>query len=87
MSWLFLLGMIAKCRIRLYFYDSPWKMQGRCRSICADVFDFVHLRADLNVDLPVIGERVLRADLKKRHFARKREPGFTGRFEKTEICP
>jgi hypothetical protein len=49
-------------------------MQGRCRSICAD-------------GLPVIGDRVLWADLKKRGFARKREPGFTGRFEKTRICP
>ena len=37
--------------------------------------------------LPVIERRVLRADLKKRGFARNREAGFTGRFEKTEICP
>jgi len=29
----------------------------------------------------------LRADLKKRGFARNREAGFTGRFAKTEICP
>ena len=36
--------------------------------------------------LPVIDRR-LRADLKKRGFARNREAGFTGRFEKTEICP
>jgi hypothetical protein len=49
----------------------PGKMQGRCRSICADVFDFVHLRADF----------------KNRHFTRKRELGFTGRFEKMAICP
>nr|WP_241481839.1 vitamin B12-binding protein [Ligilactobacillus ruminis] len=50
-------------------------MQGRCRSICADG------------DLPVRGSQVLRADLKKRRFARKRELYFTGRFEKTAICP
>ena len=36
--------------------------------------------------LPVI-VRHLRADLKKRGFARNREAGFTGRFEKTGICP
>ncbi len=36
--------------------------------------------------LPVIDRR-LRADLKKRGFARNREAGFTGRFEKTGICP
>ena len=34
--------------------------------------------------LPVI-DRHLRADLKKRGFARNREAGFTGRFEKTRI--
>ncbi|RGK46487.1 hypothetical protein DXD09_05665 [Ligilactobacillus ruminis] len=66
----FLLGVIAKCRVD----DSLWKMQGRCRSICAD-------------GLSVRGSRVLRADLKKRHFARKMEPVFTGRFEKTRIYP
>ena len=38
-------------------------------------------------DLPVIEDWVLRADLKKWRFARKREPGVTGRFEKTVICP
>ncbi|MCI5768662.1 MAG: vitamin B12-binding protein [Ligilactobacillus ruminis] len=37
--------------------------------------------------MPVRGSRILRAGLKKRRFARKREPGFTGRFEKTAICP
>ncbi len=37
--------------------------------------------------LPVTVRRVLRADLKKRGFARNREAGFTGRFAKTEICP
>ncbi|MFJ6967902.1 MAG: hypothetical protein ACIRZ5_05870 [Ligilactobacillus ruminis] len=36
--------------------------------------------------LPVI-DRHLRADLKKRGFARNREAGFTGRFAKTGICP
>lgn len=36
--------------------------------------------------LPVIGRR-LRADLKKRRFARNREADFTGRFAKTGICP
>ena len=36
--------------------------------------------------LPVI-DRHLRADLQKRRFARNREEGFTGRFEKTGICP
>ncbi|EGM50296.1 hypothetical protein LRU_01978 [Ligilactobacillus ruminis SPM0211] len=39
------------------------------------------------MDLSVRGSRVLRADLKKRRFARKMEPDFTGRFEKTGICP
>ncbi|EGM50295.1 hypothetical protein LRU_01977 [Ligilactobacillus ruminis SPM0211] len=37
--------------------------------------------------MPVIGSRILRADLKKRRFARKMEPGFTGRSEKTAFCP
>ena len=37
--------------------------------------------------LPVTVRRVLRADLKKRRFARNREADFTGRFAKTEICP
>ena len=37
--------------------------------------------------LPVIKRRVLRADFKKRRFARNREADFTGRFAKTEICP
>ena len=37
--------------------------------------------------LPVTVRRVLRADLKKRGFARNREAVFTGRFAKTEICP
>ena len=37
--------------------------------------------------LPVTVRRVLRADLKKRRFARNREEGFTSRFEKTGICP
>ena len=36
--------------------------------------------------LPVI-DRHLRADLKKRGFARNREADFTGRFAKTRICP
>ena len=37
--------------------------------------------------LPVIKRRVLRADFKKRRFARNREADFTGRFAKTGICP
>ena len=37
--------------------------------------------------LPVTVRRVLRADLQKRRFARNREAGFTGRFEKTGIYP
>ena len=37
--------------------------------------------------LPVTVRRVLRADLQKRGFARNREADFTGRFEKTGICP
>ena len=36
--------------------------------------------------LPVIDRR-LRADFKKRGFARNREADFTGRFAKTGICP
>ena len=36
--------------------------------------------------LPVIDRR-LRADLKKRGFARNREADFTGKFAKTGICP
>ena len=39
------------------------------------------------IDVLSVIERHLRADLKKRGFARNREAGFTGRFEKTEICP
>ena len=37
--------------------------------------------------LSVTVRRVLRADLQKRGFARNREADFTGRFEKTRICP
>ena len=37
--------------------------------------------------LSVTVRRVLRADLKKRGFARNREAGFTGIFAKTGICP
>ena len=51
---------------------------GKCRGDAA-----VHVLMDLSV----IGSRILRADLKKWRFARKSEPGFTGRFEKTRICP
>jgi len=51
---------------------------GKCRGEAA---------AYVLMDLPVRGSRILRADFKNRHFARKREPDFTGRFEKTAICP
>ena len=37
--------------------------------------------------LPVTGCCILRADFKNRHFARNREPSFTGRFQKSPFCP
>ena len=40
-----------------------------------------------NEDLPVTVRRILRANLQKRGFARNQAADFTGRFEKTEICP
>ena len=42
---------------------------------------------DGSVVMPVKQDRRLRADLKKRRFARNREADFTGRFAKTGICP
>nr|WP_270351955.1 vitamin B12-binding protein [Ligilactobacillus ruminis] len=38
-------------------------------------------------DLPVIEDWVLRAYFKNRGFARNREPGVTGIFQKSRICP
>nr|WP_270351961.1 vitamin B12-binding protein [Ligilactobacillus ruminis] len=38
-------------------------------------------------DLPVIRRRGLRAYFKNRGFARNREPGVTGIFQKSGICP
>ncbi|MBD8999624.1 MAG: vitamin B12-binding protein [Lactobacillus ruminis] len=37
--------------------------------------------------LPVIEGRLLRANLKNRRFARNRGLSFTGRFQKSPICP
>nr|WP_270522707.1 vitamin B12-binding protein [Ligilactobacillus ruminis] len=37
--------------------------------------------------LPVTEGRLLRANLKNRHFARNREPPFTGKSQKSPICP
>ncbi|WP_288552386.1 vitamin B12-binding protein [uncultured Ligilactobacillus sp.] len=37
--------------------------------------------------MPVTVRRVLRADFKNRRFARNREAGFTGRFQKSTFCP
>ena len=46
------------------------------------------LRADFKIDvLPVTADCILRADFKNRHFARNREAGFTGRFQKSTFCP
>ncbi|CDC56572.1 putative uncharacterized protein [Ligilactobacillus ruminis CAG:367] len=38
-------------------------------------------------DLPVTEGWVLRAYFKNRGFARNQEPGVTGRFQKSGICP
>ncbi|TGJ60708.1 vitamin B12-binding protein [Ligilactobacillus ruminis] len=37
--------------------------------------------------LPVIGNWNLRANPKNRHFARNREPEFTGKSQKSPFCP
>ncbi|MEO2768077.1 vitamin B12-binding protein [Ligilactobacillus ruminis] len=37
--------------------------------------------------LPVTENWVLRANLKKRRFARNRELGFTGKSQKSPFCP
>nr|WP_270412592.1 vitamin B12-binding protein [Ligilactobacillus ruminis] len=37
--------------------------------------------------LPVTGVWHLRAESKKRGFARNGEPHFTGRFQKSTFCP
>ncbi|RGK46821.1 vitamin B12-binding protein [Ligilactobacillus ruminis] len=39
------------------------------------------------VVLPVTGDWVLRANLKNRHFARNGRLGFTGKSQKSPICP
>ncbi|MBD8999570.1 MAG: vitamin B12-binding protein [Lactobacillus ruminis] len=40
-----------------------------------------------NAILPVTGDLILRANLKKRHFARNRGLSFTGKSQKTPFCP
>ncbi|EFZ34017.1 hypothetical protein HMPREF0542_11876 [Ligilactobacillus ruminis ATCC 25644] len=37
--------------------------------------------------LPVIGDWILRADLKKRRFARNRGLDFTGKSQESAFCP
>ncbi|WP_288552930.1 vitamin B12-binding protein [uncultured Ligilactobacillus sp.] len=37
--------------------------------------------------LPVTEGRILRANPKNRHFARNREPHFTGKSQKSLFCP
>ncbi|MDB7636979.1 vitamin B12-binding protein [Ligilactobacillus ruminis] len=37
--------------------------------------------------LPVTEGCILRAEFKNRHFARNREPHFTGKSQKSAFCP
>ena len=75
-------------RIIRFFYAAPGDVRKRgAKGAGLSVVWFWGDGQITGIDvLPVI-DRHLRADLKKRGFARNREAGFTGRFEKTEICP
>ena len=75
-------------RIIRFFYAAPGDVRTRgAKGAGLSVVWFLGDGQITGIDvLPVIDRR-LRADLKKRGFARNREAGLTGRFAKTGICP
>lgn len=66
-------------------------MQKRLLDVCENqIGDFVfHNYGQIPkiVHLPVTENRLLRANLKNRYFARNQRLHFTGKFQKSPICP